>query len=280
MAPTLRNGDLLICRPPQPDKIVRVISSFSPSQARPGTSFTASSPKPGAAFTPEAIKSRLKIHGFVEPDRICGVCHRIERRERAIRLLGGSTGMLYIHFLPWRKKLNAWMRSSIRPLYHHFCRDLIWKRFTTHLLKPQIVSFQRPEGVEWKLIWKRREIGRLPIGKASWQIRKPYLLFVNEATLPQRDNAMTGQRRDFIESFLFAPSGCGHEDADQFVGPPQGRDIIASALREDVAPALYYLLRKNGGTCLLAADTVQALARLFEANLIFNLACAGNFSSC
>lgn len=187
MAPTLRNGDLLICRPPQPDKIRPGDIVVFPKPGETGHIVHRVIAKTGRGFYTRGDQVPVKDPWVVEPDRICGVCHRIERRERAIRLLGGSTGMLYIHFLPWRKKLNAWMRSSIRPLYHHFCRDLIWKRFTTHLLKPQIVSFQRPEGVEWKLIWKRREIGRLPIGKASWQIRKPYLLFVNEATLPQRD---------------------------------------------------------------------------------------------
>lgn len=78
---------------------------------------------------------------------------------------------------------------------------------------------------------------------------------------------MTGHGLDFIESVLFASGNDQKEPARQ----DPGSDIVASALLEDVAPTLYYLLRKKRIMDALSAADMQGLARFFETNLVFNL---------
>jgi hypothetical protein len=51
----------------------------------------------------------------------------------------------------------------------------------------RILTFDRPGGRELHLFMGRRLIGRRPAGKASWLIKPPYRLFVEEFDLPEAD---------------------------------------------------------------------------------------------
>jgi len=47
--------------------------------------------------------------------------------------------------------------------------------------------FNRSDGVEFQLLMAGHVIGRLIPGKGEWFIRRPFRLFVDEASLPQPD---------------------------------------------------------------------------------------------
>lgn len=187
MMPTLRNGDFLICHPPVLDRIRRgdIIVFTQPDDDDYIAHRVVLKTQDGFLTQGDHIPQRDP--GRVTQDRICGVCIALRRGNRTIRLKGGTLGVLYTRFLPWRQGVIGLTRSMIRPIYHHFCRSWFWRGLTTTLTKPQVVTFQRPDGEEWKLLWRDREIGSLPPGKSTWQIKKPYLLIVNEAALPHRE---------------------------------------------------------------------------------------------
>ena len=78
---------------------------------------------------------------------------------------------------------------------------------------------------------------------------------------------MKGSGCSFIETLLFTSP----ENIGQHNSPAPAEDVIAQALREDVAPVVYYLLKKGGSTHALASTDMHGLARLFETNMVFNL---------
>lgn len=82
---------------------------------------------------------------------------------------------------------------------------------------------------------------------------------------------MTFRYQDFIERVLFPSPNNLAQEGETIAGSVTGDGLIDICLREDIAPALYYLLKINGRTGVLPPADLQALARLFERNLTSNL---------
>lgn len=51
-------------------------------------------------------------------------------------------------------------------------------------------DWKRPQGTELQLVWGRRVIGRRHPGRVRWHIRRPFLLFVDKATLPKNPSKL------------------------------------------------------------------------------------------
>jgi len=51
-------------------------------------------------------------------------------------------------------------------------------------MKTRVISFAREEGVELQLVMGSRVIGRRPPGKTYWLIKRPFLLFIDDTSLP------------------------------------------------------------------------------------------------
>jgi hypothetical protein len=51
----------------------------------------------------------------------------------------------------------------------------------------RIISLNRPEGAELQLLVGQRVIGRRPAGRRYWLIRRPFMSFVDEKSLPSGD---------------------------------------------------------------------------------------------
>jgi len=63
-------------------------------------------------------------------------------------------------------------------------------------MKTELIYLPRPEGLEWQLWWKRLLIGRKMPDQPHWTIRRPFRLFVDEASLPNQFPPSRGELSD------------------------------------------------------------------------------------
>jgi hypothetical protein len=63
------------------------------------------------------------------------------------------------------------------------------------IMKTKVISFDRAEGLELQLLMGRRVIGRWLPGMTQWLIRRPFRLFVDEASLPENPAKRSVVRR-------------------------------------------------------------------------------------
>jgi len=73
--------------------------------------------------------------------------------------------------------------------------------------------------------------------------------------------------QDILRNLLFGTPFLNEVDGEI----PLGDDMIRVCVKEDIAPITYYLLKKKRLAQQWPPDITEALARLFEMNLVFNL---------
>lgn len=131
------------------------------------------------------------------PDNVVGRVVRAQRRNRRLRIYGGSMGRLFAGAVRTACKIDSgisfllhlpyrWLALLSSKAYSTgLARSGVFRRFMHKLMAPRIVSFSRPEGNELQVLLGRRVIGWLPAGKENWHIRRPFRLFVDEQSLPR-----------------------------------------------------------------------------------------------
>jgi hypothetical protein len=118
------------------------------------------------------------------PDNILGRVTYIQRRNRRRTIAGGFRGQLLARSFRCLHLSNTVISILLHPVYRGLCRSTSLRRRLHHLVKPRVLSFNRPEGVELQLVAGRRLIGRRRAGRGHWEIRRPFRLCVDEALLP------------------------------------------------------------------------------------------------
>jgi signal peptidase len=173
----IRRGDVIVFIPPGEDHKVthRVIFADSKVIKTRGDSSPNADPW---------VLSPDDIHGTV----ICA-----QRRNRQLRIYGGLSGRLFHlmcrikvrvkSFKPIRMIMSA-MLLMVRTVYHWFEKFDILKGWFSSMIEMRVISLERPAGTELQLVIGRRVIGRRLPGKCKYQIRPPFRLFVDEASLP------------------------------------------------------------------------------------------------
>jgi len=171
----IRSGDVIVFIPPGKDqKIVhRVVSIDSQGIRTKGDN--------NNRFDPWVIN----------PDHIIGraVCAKKGNRQR--RVFGGLRGQFIALGVRAIRIIDSGIFSLLRPAYYSMVRSGVFRRLMARLIVTRVVSFNRPEGMELKLLLGRHEIGSLPSGRKKWYIRPPFRLFVDEASLPGRESFPT-----------------------------------------------------------------------------------------
>ena len=195
MSPTLRQGDLVVLEAGRKRPIRRGdVIIFS----RPGeTSHIVHRVEAavGDGFLTRGDGSSALDDWIVTPDQIRGRVEHIIREKHLMRVPRGP--------LPAAARLRQTLdridrkaRHCLGPVYHHFARKVMPRRWLFPLLRPKLLCLHRPDGLEWKLFAGRRQIGFLPPCAGSWRIRRPYLLMIDESALPSAgENRSTGPAR-------------------------------------------------------------------------------------
>jgi hypothetical protein len=124
---------------------------------------------------------------ILKSEDIIGRVVSVKRRNRTLRVHGGKTGVLWSIILRIKKLLANGISSGLRPAYHWLINTGLFHRWLSSLVKMKILYFHRPNGTEMQLVLGRRVIGRRMPGTNKWLITRPFRLFIDESSLPQRN---------------------------------------------------------------------------------------------
>ena len=124
---------------------------------------------------------------FLSPDRVIGRVVHVQRGDRLLTIYGGTRGLLYASAIRFLCNIDSVISSFLNPAYHRLAKTGLLRRWLPDEMRMRVLSFNRSDGMEFQLLMAGRVIGRLLPGKNEWFIRRPFRLFVDEASLPQPD---------------------------------------------------------------------------------------------
>ena len=171
-AEEIQSGDVIVFLPPGSDHLVvhRVIFVDSRGIKTRGDHNTDIDPW---VLSPEHIVGRVAWANWGNKQR--SIC-------------GGLRGRLYSLGIRAINLVDSRLSSLLHPIYHWLARTGALRRWLPLRGQTRVLYFDRPCGRELQLLIGRRVIGRLLSGRNEWLIRRPFRLFVNEASLPRVDS--------------------------------------------------------------------------------------------
>jgi len=183
MFPTLRQGDLVILEAGRKRPIRRgdVIVYSRPGETSHIVHRVEAAV--GDGFLTRGDGSRAPDDWIVTRDQIRGRVGHIVREKRLMRVPRGPSPAA-LRLRQTLDEIDRKAKHCLGPIYQHFARKVMPRRWLFPLMRPKLLCLRRPDGLEWKLFAGRRQIGFLPPGAGSWRIRRPYLLMIDESALP------------------------------------------------------------------------------------------------
>ena len=121
---------------------------------------------------------------ILRPDQILGRVVSAQRGKRRWRVFGGPLGHSLAVAIRAIRSIDSNLTSLLRPFYQRLARAGVFRRWLPACMKTRAISLSHPAGTELQLLMGRRVIGRWLPGKTRWHIRRPFRLFVDEASLP------------------------------------------------------------------------------------------------
>lgn len=121
---------------------------------------------------------------ILTPDQVVGRVVCAQRRNLRLRTYGGLIGRLYVTAIRATCFIDSKISTLLHPVYHRMARTDIFRQWLPTLVKTRILSFSRPNGTELQLVIGHYVVGRRLPEQNQWQIRRPFRLLVDEASLP------------------------------------------------------------------------------------------------
>jgi hypothetical protein len=122
---------------------------------------------------------------LLKHDEILGRVFSAQRGNRQRRVLGGLLGRLVAAKVRVIHAMDSRVSYLLRPAYNELAKVGIFTRLLPAQMRPRVISFARETGTELQLVMGRKVIGRRLEGKTGWYIKRPFRLFVDEASLPE-----------------------------------------------------------------------------------------------
>ncbi|UCG66242.1 MAG: S26 family signal peptidase [Deltaproteobacteria bacterium] len=119
-----------------------------------------------------------------------------QRGNRRHRVFGGPVGQLFAAVLRVIHAIDSGFSSLLHPVYKRLSRSDIFRRWLPGWMKTRAISLIHPAGTELQLLMGRRVVGRWLPGRSRWHIRRPFRLFVDEASLPENTAEVSGVPRE------------------------------------------------------------------------------------
>jgi signal peptidase I len=185
MNPTLKTGDSLRVTP-YGDEFIRagdVIVFRPPGKERHVTHRVVSVNARG--IRTRGDNNRKMDPWLLQPCDITGRVVSAHRGTRTIYVHGGKRGVLMVRALWFIRYADAVISSLFRPVYRRLSTAGMF-RSVFPKTKTRLLCFKQPGGVEMQLLMGSKIIGRRRSGE-PWRVRRPFRLFVNEASLPDFD---------------------------------------------------------------------------------------------
>ena len=182
MNPLFREGDVLEVAPYHRQEIsIGDVVAFTHPE-RPGKIIHRV-----VAVTPSGIITKGDNLAVVDdwtlkPGDIQGKVVAIHRRGHTLPVPGQAPASL--HLLKVRRWCDRAVSRLLQPAYHRLARSALFRGRLGEWMQPRLLYFSRPDGPEWQLWLGNLLIGKKSPRQAHWTIRRPFRLFVDEATLP------------------------------------------------------------------------------------------------
>ena len=119
---------------------------------------------------------------ILAPQEILGRVTAIQRQGRTLPVPREAPAALYL--LKGRQWFDRTIFRLIQPLYHRLAQSGLFQGPLTAWMKPRVIYFSRGASPEWQLWLGKLLIGRKKPHQSEWSIRRPFRLFVDEASLP------------------------------------------------------------------------------------------------
>lgn len=177
----IRRGDVIVFSPPDSkDMVVHRVVSISD----------------------RGLMTRGDNNNEIDPwslssERIIGRVVRAQRKNRLLTIYGGTRGLLYASAVRFFCNFDFVISFFLHPLYHRLAETGLLRRWLPDGMHTRVLSFNRSDGMEFQFIMAGHVIGRLLPGRNEWFIRRPFRLFVDEASLPQPDQKGKAPSNDF-----------------------------------------------------------------------------------
>ena len=169
----LRRGDVIIFTPPgRGERVVHRIVSCGPEGIR-----TRGDANPCSdAWT-------------LRQENIAGRAVSLERKGRTIPVAGGFAGRFLSGCIRVLRVSDHLASHVLNPCYRGLARSGLFRALLPSALRPRVITFERDDVMEMKLVLGRRLIGCCDPGESKWEIRRPFRLIVQEDSLPVIEQA-------------------------------------------------------------------------------------------
>lgn len=122
---------------------------------------------------------------LLKPNDVIGKVVSVRRGSRNIRIYGGKIGELIFLKNTVFRKLDGSVSALLHPAYRWLSRTGVFRLWLPSSMKPRVIAVKRPFGTEFQLLIGKHLIGRRLPYNGKWQIRRPFRLFIDEASLLQ-----------------------------------------------------------------------------------------------
>jgi hypothetical protein len=129
-------------------------------------------------------------------DDIIGKVISIRRGKKKMRIHGGVRGQLYAGVIRVIRRFDYLISKFLHYPYHFIARSGIFGHLIPVHLNTRIINFKREAGLEMRLVWGKNIIGRIPAGKDKWIIKRPFRLFIDVETLPNRAEHLVNHKNE------------------------------------------------------------------------------------
>ena len=134
--------------------------------------------------TSEGIRTRgdnnnLMDSWIILPENVIGRVVRAARGKRKRPVYGGTAGRLWVIGVKIYKVLIKFPSLC----YHFLARSGIMRHLVPLHKRIRLITISQPSGEELQLLLGRWLVGRCKPGMGQWWIRRPFRLFIDEASL-------------------------------------------------------------------------------------------------
>jgi signal peptidase I len=145
----------------------------------------------------EGIKTRgdnnyLLDQWILRPEQIYGRVVSVKRGKRKRIIFGGLMGQLFHSIVRALNLCKSSVSAILHPSYDRLAKSGIFRRCLPVQMRPRVISLNRAAGTELQLHLGRRVIGNWLPGHKGWHIRRPFRLFVDETSLPENKEEVSG----------------------------------------------------------------------------------------
>jgi hypothetical protein len=126
-------------------------------------------------------------------------------RGRRRRIRGGRVGLTQAQWIRWLQAADRALSCLLHPLYCALAASGLLRRLVPARLRPRVVRFVVDGQQQLRLLVGHQVVGQYDPRRQQWQIRRPYRLLVDEATLPRAPSPLAAHDRSAMDRSI-APS--------------------------------------------------------------------------